>query len=50
MTTETTTTRAHAWTLPRRLSDWAFRYVIPGKHHRLTNSLEALMLSRETAP
>lgn len=49
MKTETTT-RAHAWTLPRRLSDWAFRYKVPGKHHSLENSLLALMLSRESAP
>lgn len=43
-------TRAAPWTPARRATDWAFRYVIPGRHYSLKNTLLALMLARETAP
>lgn len=44
------TSHAAPWTPARRAADWAFRYVIPGRHYSFTNSLLALMLARETAP
>jgi hypothetical protein len=48
MTTATTTPRRRApWRPTRRLSDWAFRYAIPGRHHSLDISLMALMTIRE---
>ncbi|HEY8702274.1 MAG TPA: hypothetical protein VIM08_15140 [Arthrobacter sp.] len=50
MTTLPTPRRRASWHTSRRLTDWAFRVALPGRHHSLDNSLLALMTARELRP
>lgn len=45
-----TPSRAHRWTLTRRITDRLFPRFVPGRHHSLENSLLALMVARESRP
>jgi hypothetical protein len=47
MNAATTPRHTTPWHTARRLSDWAFRYSIPGRHRSLDFSLVALMTIRE---
>jgi hypothetical protein len=50
MTTEPTPRRRSPWRPTRRLTDWAFRYAIPGKHNSLDSTIVALLMIRELRP
>ncbi|HEY8700433.1 MAG TPA: hypothetical protein VIM08_05625 [Arthrobacter sp.] len=39
--------RRSPWRTTRRLTDWALRYAIPGRHHSLDSALIPLMTLRE---
>ena len=39
--------RSEAWRPTRRITDWALRYALPGRHHNLDSALIPLMTLRE---